>query len=522
MPEVMTSPSEPARDAGAAVVDVSAARRLPRHVRVAVIGTGFAGLGMAIRLKQAEVDFVVLERADDVGGTWRDNTYPGCACDAPSHLYSFSFAPNPDWSRTFSTQPEIRRYMRRCAEEHGVLPHIHFGHDVTEAAWDEADRVWRIDTSHGALTADVLVSAMGAINEPTRPQIPGLDSFEGKVFHSARWDHDHDLSGERVAVIGTGASAAQFIPKIQPLAAQVNVFQRTPAWILPRNDRRVSSFEQRLFRRAPITQRALRGAIYCARETYVLGFSIDQRLMKLAEGVALLHLRRQVSDPELRRKLRPRYRIGCKRIIVSDEYYPALDQPNVDVVTEAITAIGPNSVVTADGEEREVDTIILATGFRVADMPAASRVRGRAGVSLSELWDGDPNAYRGTTIAGFPNFFMLIGPNTILGHTSMVYMIESQVHYVLDCLAQMERRGAAVVDVLPEAQRAYNAKLEKQMGRTVWASGCASWYLNARGRNTTLWPGFTWRFRRTTRRFEPADHQLVPALAQHSAERAAA
>ena len=489
---------------------------LPRHVRVAVIGAGFAGLGMAIRLKQAGVEFALLERAEDVGGTWRDNTYPGAACDAPSHLYSFSFAPNPDWSRTFSEQREIHRYMRRCAAEHGVLPHTRFGHEVLDAAWDDSAELWRIATSRGSLTADVVISAMGAINEPSIPPIPGLESFQGTLFHSSRWDHGHELDGRRVAVIGTGASAAQFVPKIQPRVERLSLFQRTPPWILPRNDRAVTRLERSLFRSAPLAQRIVRGAIYWARETSVLGFSVDARLMALPERVARLHLRRQVSDPELRRKLTPDYRIGCKRIIISDDYYPALTQPNVDVVTDPIRAVRPRSIVTDDGVERPVDTIILGTGFRVADMPAAARLRGRDGLRLSDAWAGDPQAYLGTSVAGFPNLFLLIGPNTILGHTSMVFMIESQVAYVLDCLRTMEERGVGVVDVLPEAQRAYNRRLHDEMSRTVWTTGCASWYLNESGRNTTLWPGFTWRFRRMTRAFDLDDY-LVGAPGVHGA-----
>jgi cation diffusion facilitator CzcD-associated flavoprotein CzcO len=350
---------------------------------------------------------------------------------------------------------------------------------------------------------------MGAINEPSIPPIPGLESFEGETFHSARWNHDHDLDGARVAVIGTGASAAQFVPAIQPRVRQLHLFQRTPAWILPRSDRLVTRLERLLFRALPITQKIARGAIYVGREFFVLGFAVNPRFMAIPEFVARAHLKRQVADPALRRKLSPSDRIGCKRIIISDEYYPALAQPNAEVVTDAIKEVRPRSIVTADGTEREIDTIVFGTGFRVADMPSARRIRGRGGVLLSELWNGSPQAYRGTTVAGFPNLFTLIGPNTVLSHTSMVFMIESQVNYVIDCLRTMDADGLATVEVRPEAQDAYNRQLERQMEGTVWSSGCMSWYLNAQGKNTTLWPGFTWRFRQQTRHFDAAAYDLV-------------
>ena len=485
-------------------------RPLPHH-RVAVIGSGFAGLGMAIRMKQAGIeDFVVLERADEVGGTWRDNSYPGCQCDVPSHLYSFSFMPNPNWSRTYSTQPEIEAYLRRCAEEGGVTSHLRFGCDVVSADWDEGWRVWRIETSRGPLTAEVLVAGSGPMSEPTVPAIPGLGSFEGTVFHSAEWDHGHDLRDRRVAVVGTGASAIQFVPQIQPEVSGLHLFQRTPPWILPHPDRPTSRFERLLYRLFPPAQKLARAAVYLSREPMVLGLVHNPRLLRLLERVAQRHLRRQVADPELRRRLRPHYRIGCKRILLSDDWYPALAQPNVELVTEAIRQVRPEGIETADGTLHEVDTIIFGTGFKVTDPSIAHRVRGRNGL-LAEAWRERMEAYLGTAVAGFPNFFMLIGPNTGLGHNSMVFMIESQLNYVVDCIRTMDERGLGSVELRPEAQREFNADLQRRLEGTVWESGgCASWYLDSRGCNRTIWPRQTWSFRRLTRSFDLESYSVAP------------
>jgi len=483
-------------------------------VRVAVIGAGFGGLGMAIRLRQEGItDFVVLERAGDVGGTWRDNTYPGCQCDIPSHLYSFSFAPNPDWTRFFPLQEEIWDYLRRCAREYGIEPHLHLETELDDAGWDDETARWTLRTSRGTLTADVVVAAVGALSEPAVPPLEGLQDFAGTVFHSATWDHDHDLRGERVAVIGTGASAIQFVPRIQPLVDRLELFQRTPAWILPHPDRPVTERGRRLFRRFPATQRAMRAGIYAVLEARALGFTVEPRILRLAELQAERHLARQVPDPELRRALRPSYRLGCKRVLLSDDFYPAVAQPNVDLVRAPISRVTPSGIVTAEGAEHELETIIFATGFRVSEMPAALRVHGRDGRSLAEAWRGSPQAYVGTTIAGFPNLFMLMGPNTGLGHNSVVYMIESQIAYVLDALEAMRGRAAATVEVRAEVQSAFNDELQRRLEGTVWMSGCQSWYLDAHGRNTAIWPGFTFGFRRRTRRFEPADYLLGTATA---------
>lgn len=490
---------------------------LPAHVDVAIVGTGFAGLGMAIRLKQAgRDDFVVLERAADVGGTWRDNTYPGCQCDVPSNVYSFSFAPNPRWTRTFAPQREIWDYLRHVTERYGLRPHIRFGAELTDAAWDEARQRWTIETVRGTLTARVLVAAMGGLSEPAIPQLPGLDTFAGEAFHSAQWNHDLDLGGRRVAVIGTGASAIQFVPAIQPQVARMTVFQRTPPWIMPRKDRRVRPRERGLFRLLPAAQRAVRGAVYWGREATVLPFMHPKRLGRLPEGMARGHLARSVRDPELRARLTPDYAVGCKRILLSNEWYPALQQPNVEVVGEGIAEIRPNAVVTRDGAEHEVDTIIFGTGFHVTDMPFVERLRGRGGRLLGDEWrERGMAALRGTTVHGFPNLFLLVGPNTGLGHNSIVFMIESQLAYALDALERTERAGAAVFEADAAAQERFNAVVQRRMDGTVWtAGGCASWYLDAHGRNTTLWPGTSWRFRRETRRFDTAEYALSAPLIQ--------
>jgi cation diffusion facilitator CzcD-associated flavoprotein CzcO len=480
--------------------------------KVGIVGAGFGGLGMAIRMKRTGMDdFVVLERGADVGGTWHYNTYPGCQCDIPSHLYSFSFAPNPDWSRTYPTQPEIWRYLRDCAERFEVMDHIRLGCEVTSADWDEDAGVWRLETSDGAISVQVLVAAPGPLTEPRLPEIPGLEDFEGAVFHSARWDHGHDLTGRKVGVVGTGASAIQIVPRIQPQVEHLDVFQRTPPWVVPHGDRAIRPWERRLYRRFPALQRVARTCVYWLRELLVLGLVHDQRLMKPLERVARRHMEKQTPDPGLREALTPSYRLGCKRILPSNDWYPALLEPNVEVVSEPIREVRRRAVVTSDGAEHELDTLVLATGFHVTDIPIAHRIRGRAGVLMADAWGGSPQAYLGASVAGFPNLFLLVGPNTGLGHNSIVFMIEAQLAYVLDALRVMEDRGAARVEVRPEAQRAFNAEVQRRMRATVWtAGGCSSWYIDVNGRNTTLWPGFTWRFWQRTRRFVPEHYLLTP------------
>jgi cation diffusion facilitator CzcD-associated flavoprotein CzcO len=481
-------------------------------VKVAIVGSGFSGLGTAIRLEQQGMtDFVVLERGDDVGGTWHFNTYPGCACDIPSHLYSFSFAPNPEWSQTYSRQPEIRDYLRATADRFGVRPYIRFGANVRSADWDDEAQRWEIETSAGNFRAHVLISAAGPLTEPKIPDIPGLDSFEGATFHSARWDHDVDLKGKRVASIGTGASAIQYVPEIQKEVAQLTVFQRTPPWIFPHSNREFTQIEKRVYRLSPQLQKIARGGVYVARESAIVAFVKNPKLMRVAEAIAKRHMRKEIADPELIEKITPDYTIGCKRILPSNKWYPALSQDNVELVTSGVKEVREHSIVDADGVEREVDAIIFGTGFEVVDMPVAQLVRGRDGNTLGETWKGSPRAHLGTAIPGFPNFFMLLGPNTGLGHNSMVYMIESQINYVLDALRTMDERGAGAVEVREDAVAGFNEAIDKQLEGTVWNTGCASWYLDDTGRNGTLWPDWTWKFRRRTAQFDAASYTLAPA-----------
>ncbi|HTR90675.1 MAG TPA: NAD(P)/FAD-dependent oxidoreductase [Trebonia sp.] len=485
-------------------------------VTVAIIGTGFGGIGMAVWLQRAGItDVVLLERAAGLGGTWRDNSYPGAACDVPSHLYSFSFAPNPSWSRSFSPQPEILDYLRGVAAAEGVTGKVRFGEEVTSARWEPAGRQWRVSTTRGTLTARFLVCAGGPLSDPMVPDIPGLDTFAGAVFHSATWDHDHDLTGRNVAVVGTGASAIQFVPQIAPLVGRLTVFQRTPPWIMPRRDRRISRPERWLFRHVPVTQRIARAGIYCGREAYALGFVKEPAILHAAEAVALRHMHRQVADPDLRARLTPSYRMGCKRILLSNDYYPAIARPNVSLVTEGIKEVSEAAVVTGDGREHPADTLIFGTGFHVTDFPLAQRIFGPDGISLAGRWSAGPaqTAFRGTTTAGFPNLFVLTGPNTGLGHSSQVFMIEAQIGYVLGALLHAGRRGVDRIEVRPEVQAAYERMVRRKMRTTVWATGgCKSWYLDAEGRNVTLWPGFTWTYARQTRRFEPSDYDLAMSV----------
>jgi len=472
---------------------------------VLIVGTGFAGLGMGIALKRAGIDtFTILERADSVGGTWRDNTYPGCACDVQSHLYSFSFEQNPNWTRMFARQPEIKAYLEGVATKYALLPHIRFGAEVVQARYDDTRKHWSVTTRDGhSYTARVLVSGMGGLSTPAYPQLPGIETFAGKAFHSAEWDHDYDLSGKRVAVIGTGASAIQFVPQVQQRAAQLDLYQRTPPWIMPKPDRAIGEGERGLYRRFPLLQRAFRALRYWMLESRVLAFVINPRIMALAERAARHHIRTSIKDPVLRAKVTPDFTFGCKRVLISDDYYPALTQPHVDVITTGIREVRAHSVVTVDGVERPVDCIIYGTGFKAQEPMPRGAIFGRDGVDILDAWKDGAEAYKGTTVAGFPNLFMIVGPNTGLGHSSMVYMIESQVAYVLDAIRQMRAHRLAAVDVKPERQAHYNQAIQQRLERSIWSSGgCKSWYLNENGKNTTLWPGFTFRFRQQVARFD--------------------
>ncbi|GGV89696.1 Baeyer-Villiger monooxygenase [Streptomyces gelaticus] len=483
------------------------------HVRVAVIGSGFGGLGAAVRLRREGItDFVVLERADSVGGTWRDNSYPGCACDVPSHLYSFSFAPNPEWPRTFSGQEHIRAYLEHVADTFGLRPHLRPGHEVTLMRWDREELRWDIETANGAcFTADFVVSATGPLSDPKTPDIPGLAGFPGKVFHSARWDHDADLTGKRVAVIGTGASAIQIVPAIQPKVAGLALFQRTPPWVMPRMDRRISRAERWLHRALPVTGTARRGLLWGIRELQVSAFTKHPNELGVVEKIARANMAKAIKDPVLRAKLTPSYRIGCKRILLSSTYYPALAQRNVDVITSGLAEVRGSTLVASDGTETEADAIIFGTGFHVTDMPIAERVVGAEGITLAESWKDGMQALRGASAAGFPNFMTVIGPNTGLGNSSMVLVIEAQLNYMADYLRQLNVLGGRVaLDARASAVGAWDRRIQERMKRTVWnTGGCNSWYLDAHGRNTTVWPGTTTELRRVTRSVDLSEYEVV-------------
>ncbi|HET9501044.1 MAG TPA: NAD(P)/FAD-dependent oxidoreductase [Marmoricola sp.] len=492
----------------------STAPPLPAHTRVLVVGAGFAGLGTAIRLDEAgHGDFLVVDQGDTVGGTWRDNTYPGAACDVPSQLYSFSFAPNPHWSRSFSPQPEIQTYLEDVARRSGVLDRFRFGVTVQDTAWDEDDQRWTVVTSAGTVTADVLVMGAGGLSEPRLPEIRGIDDFTGDIFHSARWNHDADLSGKRVAVIGTGASSIQIVPEVARQVAHLDVYQRTAPWVMPRHDREYGAVERFLLRHVPGLQRLYRTAIYWGRECYVPGFTLNPKLALPAKRLALRNIETGIRDPGLRRAVTPDFEIGCKRILISNTYYPALDSAHVDLVTDRISEITATGIVTDDGTVREVDAIIVATGFHTTDQPIAHHVKGRDGCTLADAWrETGQAAYKGTTVSGFPNLFQIVGPNTGLGHSSMVFVIESQIAYILSALQKMSEQGILAVEPRAEAQQAWNDDLQRRLRRTVWSTGgCASWYLDEHGRNTTLWPRTTFAFRNLLRDFDLEEYVAVPS-----------
>jgi cation diffusion facilitator CzcD-associated flavoprotein CzcO len=475
------------------------------QVTFLIIGAGFSGLGAAIRLKQAgHTDMVILERAGDVGGTWRDNTYPGCRCDVQSNLYSYSFEPKADWSESFPSQPELWAYLRAVSGKYGLGRYLRLGHEVTGARWDPGSGRWRVSTTAGNFSARYLVAAVGALVEPSMPDIPGIESFGGTIMHSARWDNSWQAAGRRVAVVGTGASAIQIVPSIQPEVEHLTVLQRTAPFVVPHTNHRVTPRVKALYRVLPASQRASRITIYLMRELLVLGFVKYPRILKRAEVAWRKHMESAITDPGMRAQLTPTYNLGCKRVLPSNDYYPAIAQDNVSLVTEKIIEFRPDRVLTADGAEHTVDTVILATGFRVTDNPMLHKITGKDGQTLRAAFG---SSYLGTVVPGFPNYFQLTGANTGLGHSSMLLMIESQLAYIADGIAKT-LAGDAPFEVRPEVAAAYNAELQRKLPATVWGSGCSSWYLDSEGRNLTLWPGFTFDFRRRTREFRTTDFTI--------------
>lgn len=475
---------------------------------VAIIGAGFSGIGLAIKLKNEGIcDFVILEKANEVGGTWRENTYPGAACDVKSHLYSFSFEPNSNWSRVFSQQKEILDYLIACTNRSDLRSQIRFGWVVQKMVFDEHRQCWCVHGANGAIIeARHLVLATGPLHIPNWPGIKGLQQFGGEKFHSSQWNHDYSLNGKRIAVIGTGASAIQFVPEIQPLAKQLFLFQRTAPWVIPKPDGMISGWKKKLYEQIPLVRRVYRNSIYWMNEIQVLGFTSQRFWLRLAEKLVINHLRRHIKDEALLSKVTPKYAMGCKRILLSNNYYPALQQPNVEVVTNAIKEITAHSIVTEDGTDIPVDVIICGTGFHVTDSFQFADISGRGGRSLTDVWQNGAEAYLGTMVHGFPNLFFMIGPNTGLGHNSMVYMIESQIALILDCIRKLRMKQSSTIEVRMEIQEAFNRDLDKKAVGTVWNSGCVSWYLNEHGRSAAIWPDFTFRYKKLTKNANESDY----------------
>ena len=479
------------------------------HHQIVIIGAGFAGLGLAIRLKQAGFnDFVVVEKEAGVGGTWWVNRYPGAACDVQSHLYSLSFAPKSDWSRQFAPREEIQGHLEDLVRRHNLEPHIQLNTDITKAQWDPSDQRWQLtDAENNHYSAQILVGALGGLARPAWPKIDGLEAFAGRIIHSQQWPADLDLTDQRVAVIGTGASAVQFVPHVAQSARSLSVFQRTPNWILPKPDRPIRPIWQRLYRLFPPARYLTRLGLFLLLETRLPAFTRWPRLSTLHRRKALKHLRHQVTDNGLVEALTPRYAMGCKRVLMSNDYYPTFNLEHVSLVDRPISHITASGIVDQTGENHPADVIILGTGFQATSPIPAGLVIGKDQADLGRLWVDGPMAYKGCTVHGFPNFFMLLGPNTALGHNSVLLMIEGQIHYIVQAIKKMRARGWRQVEISKSAQTQWNDQLDRTLSGSVWnAGGCQSWYLHPiSGRNTTLWPHTTIRFKKLTRRF---DHEV--------------
>jgi cation diffusion facilitator CzcD-associated flavoprotein CzcO len=480
------------------------------NLPIAILGAGFAGIGTAIRLKQAGLhSFTIFERAGEIGGTWRDNTYPGAACDVPSHVYSLSFEPNPGWTRKFSPSHEIQAYLLRLVEKWQLRQHIRFHSEVVEARFDDARAVWVLTLADGAThQARAVVSGVGGLVDPALPDIKGLQSFGGEIFHTARWNHDYDFTGRSVAVIGTGASAVQVVPAIAPQVAKLAVFQRTPAWVVPKRDKRYSERSLRRYARFPALLRAKRAAMYLMSELFGPMVFLDSKpLSAIGQALSLQHLRAQVSDPELRRKLRPGFQFGCKRILISDDYWASFERANVELVTEPIAEIRHAGIETSDGRLHELDAIVLATGFMVGLSRAPFPISGRDGRSLDEVWRDGAVAYKGMCVPGFPNWFTLMGPNTGPGHTSVLVFTEAQIEHARAAILKLRDENVRTIEVRPDVMDRYNAGIQARMPYMVWHT-CKSWYLSADGSNHALFPGFAAEYALRTRRFEPGDYRI--------------
>ena len=484
---------------------------LPDEVCVAVIGAGFAGIAIGHRLKQEGVeDFLILDRAEGVGGVWRANTYPGAACDVPSHLYSFSFFLNPDWSRKFSPQPEILAYLERAADTLGLRAHLRFGRTVTALAFDAEAGRWTLSFSDGrTITARAVVSAVGQLAEPSWPQIKDAAHFEGPMVHTAAWDPDIDFTGKRVSVIGNAASAVQMIPQLADAARSVSVFQRTPNWVIEKPDRAFTAADKWLFRAAPAWNRLYRRVSYLIHEARFPAFLSNSLASGHTRRQLKKRLDREVADPGLREMLTPDYAPGCKRILLSNDYLETLQRPNVRLIARRAARLERDAIVTPDGQRVPADAIIFATGFKAVDFLASLEVTGLDGATLKAHWAGTPRAYRGVAVSGFPNLFMLYGPNTNLGHNSIIFMLERQAEYVAKRVAGLISGRVKVLDVTPEAEAEFNRKLQKKLAKTVWAGDCPSWYKTADGVVTNNWAGLATSFAMTLKKDDEAAWRVV-------------
>ncbi len=486
---------------------------------VLIIGSGFSGLGMAVNLKrEGKHDFLVLERAADVGGTWRDNTYPGAACDIQSHLYSYSFKPNPRWSRVYAPQPEILEYLRSTAREEQILAHIRFGAAVERACWHEDRKIWVVQTPVGVFEAPVLISAAGHLSDPSYPDIPGISTFQGQIFHSAQWDHEADWSGKRVGVIGTGASAIQIVPQLARTAGRLTVFQRSAPYIIPRRDHVYSEAEQGMFERFPEAMQELRDELFWGNESRFPQRRQVPAFIEMIRGMAVNHLQSQIPQQELRKKLTPHYAIGCKRILISNDYYPSLMQSNVDLETAGIERIDETGVILKNGEKVELDLLVVATGFEATELPIAELIHGVDGQSLAQKWKNGGYAFACTTVSGFPNFFFMLGPNTGLGAGSMIFMIETQINYIREGANYVLERGV-VAEPDAQAEIDYTDSIQRRSQGTVWVSGgCSSWYLHpTSGKLTALWPDFMSQFRKENGSFSAEGYHIRAGVAAEQA-----
>lgn len=484
---------------------------MTEHVKIAIIGAGFAGLGTAIRMRQeGETEFTIFEKAGGVGGTWRDNTYPGAACDVQSHLYWFSFVEQPDWSRVYPGQAEILGNIERMVDAEGIRPHIRFHKELDTAVWDEARARWQLRFKDGTdVTCNFLVTGWGQLNRPSTRDIPGVEAFRGEWFHSARWNHDIDLAGKRVASIGNGPSAVQFIPELAKVAGHLTVFQRSPSYVVPREDRPYTDEEREEYRRDREKRMQSRMGYYWDHESWWGAMHPGTDKAKEFTDSAYNLLMSQISDPALREKLWPNYPIGCKRIVISDDFLPVFARPNVSLVTEKLAGIEPAGVRTADGTLHEMDVIIYGTGFDTLQFVAVSDVIGRGGLSLREEWHDVPRAYLGMTVSGFPNFFMLYGPNTNLGHNSILLMMECQIAYVMRAIRETANHQAAAIDLRADVLEAAYAQLQADLAGTSWAGSCDSWYKTADGKITNNWSGSVEDYKARTGVFNIEDYALI-------------